>query len=86
MKPRLAHRCRRLAVPLAALVAMACSQDGATDTDCTSYTVDVEGGVTGFGAVGDILTGAACLDYCEKAYTVCQLLSGARVRCEIPCG
>lgn len=70
----------------AALAAVACSQSGATDTACPSYTVTPDGGVTGLGGVGDILTGAACLDYCEKGYTVCQLLSGDRVKCEMPCG
>lgn len=86
MKLRLGRRSPRLVVLFASLAAMACSQEGATDTDCTSYTVTPEGGVTGFGAVGQLLTGAACLEYCEKGYTVCQLLPDDRVKCVIPCG
>lgn len=69
-----------------ALAQMSCGQTGATDTDCDSYTVTPDGGITGFTHVGETRTGSVCAEYCEKSHKVCQLLSGHTVKCQIPCG
>lgn len=65
---------------------VSCDQSGATDTDCESYTVSPDGGVSGFTAIGEWRTGSFCLQYCEKDYTSCRQVSETAVKCRIPCG
>jgi hypothetical protein len=67
-------------------LAVGCGGSGSSVTDCPSYVVVPDAGVTGFSSVGEWRTDAVCAQYCAMDYPVCQLASATSVKCQKGCG
>jgi hypothetical protein len=68
-----------------ATFAAGCESTGSRATDCPSYVVVPDAGVSGFSAVGEWRTDAVCGQYCATDYPVCQLASPTSVKCQKGC-
>jgi len=68
-----------------ATLASGCGGTGSSVTDCPSYVVVPDAGVSGFSAVGEWRTDAVCAEYCATDYPVCQLASATSVKCQKGC-
>lgn len=66
-------------------VAVGCGGFGSSATDCPSYIVVPDAGVTGFSGVGEWRTDAVCAQFCAADYFVCQLTSATSVKCQKGC-
>ena len=78
---------RLLAIWLCAVSSLAsCGGMSSSVTDCPSYLVVVDDGVSGFSSVGEWRIDAVCSQYCAADYPVCQLASPMSVKCQKGCG
>lgn len=68
-----------------AVLALGCGGTSSSVTDCPSYVVVPDAGVTGFSAVGEWRSDAVCARYCDMTYPVCQLASATSVKCQKGC-
>jgi len=68
-----------------AILAAGCGGTSSSVTNCPSYVVVPDAGVSGFSAVGEARTDAVCAQYCDTAYPVCQLVSATSVKCQKGC-
>jgi hypothetical protein len=68
-----------------AAVAGGCGGTTSSVTDCPSYTVVPDGGVSGFSSIGEARTDAVCAQYCQTDYPVCILVTVASVKCQKGC-
>jgi hypothetical protein len=66
-------------------VAAGCGGTGNSVTNCPSYIVVPDAGVSGFSAVGEWRTDAVCTQYCGTDYPVCQFASATSVKCQKGC-
>jgi hypothetical protein len=68
-----------------ATLAVGCGGTGSSVTDCPSYVVTPDAGVTGFSAIGEWRGDAVCAQYCATDFPVCQLASATTVKCQKGC-
>jgi len=54
-------------------------------TDCPSYVVHPDGGVSGFTSLGEWRSDQLCASYCRRDYLVCQQLTATSVKCQEAC-
>jgi len=74
-----------LALALALVAFVGCGGNGSGATDCPSYVVQPDGGVSGFASVGEWRTDELCASYCQDDYFVCQQLTATSVKCQKGC-
>ena len=82
---RMLRRVLRFAALCGATLAIGCGGTGSSVTNCPSYLVVPDAGVSGFSTVGEWRTDAVCAQYCETDYPVCQLVSATSVKCQKGC-
>ena len=70
----------------AAAVLGGCGGTGNSVTNCPSYLVTPDAGVSGFSSVGEWRTDAVCAQYCQVEYPACQQVSATAVKCQKGCG
>lgn len=68
-----------------AALTIGCGGTDSSVTECPSYVVVPDGGVTGFSSMGEWRTDAVCAQYCDKDHPVCQLVSATSVKCQKGC-
>jgi hypothetical protein len=57
------------------LLPSACESQTTSGTNCPSYDVVPDAGVTGFSSPGEWRTDSVCAEYCKSDYPVCQLVN-----------
>ena len=85
MVMRVLGRLFRIVALYGAATAAACGGSGNSVTNCPSYIVVPDAGVSGFSDVGEWRTDAVCAQYCGTDYPVCQLASATSVKCQKGC-
>ncbi|MFL5306081.1 MAG: hypothetical protein ACJ8F1_12760 [Polyangia bacterium] len=68
------------------LAVASCGGSAKSVTDCPSYVVTPDAGVTGFTSIGEWRTDTICAQYCQPDYPVCQLATATSVKCQKGCG
>jgi len=64
----------------------ACESEGTSQSDCPSYVVTPDAGISGFSSVGEWRTDSVCTQFCGSDYPVCQLATPTSVKCQKGCG
>lgn len=68
-----------------AILAAGCGGMSSSATNCPSYVVVPDAGVSGFSTVGEWRTDSVCAQYCDADYPVCQLASATSIKCQKGC-